>query len=68
MNKIVKELTQTEMSRKQFLQRIGLAALLITGLPALLKAITESHPQSASSIRSSGLKGYGETPYGGQKR
>gem|GEM_PF-458842 len=56
------QLLQTEMTRKQFLKRIGISLLALCGLPALLRIL--SGPSSTSQL--SDMYGYGDGNYGGR--
>lgn len=60
------ELLTRELSRKEFLQYIGLALLGITGILGVLKSL-QLHDGKISNQR--GIKtGYGSSTYGGKKQ
>ena len=59
MDSRFKDLLQTKMNRKEFLQYAGASLLAIIGVTGLLNSITKN----VGSKRSSG--GYGSSPYGG---
>jgi hypothetical protein len=61
----VNQLLQKEMDRKDFLRHIGVAAAIVIGIPALLKALSQL--QSGSATKSVSSFGYGSSPYGGNK-
>ena len=60
MKQEFEKLLQQEMSRKEFLQYVGSALLLVVGFGAILKAF-KIGPQEAS-------RGYGLSNYGGVKQ
>lgn len=57
----INELFSKEMTRKEFLQHIGGALLVLFGISGLMKALLGTQKQSASA-------GYGSSAYGGMKR
>ena len=57
----VKRLSQTSMTRKQFITRIGAAAVAVTALPHVLKALG-NHTESQKS------NGFGSGAYGGKPK
>lgn len=64
MKEQIDTLLSTEMSRKEFLQRIGSGMLILFGVSGLLKALTQ---QNTRGGRQQSL-GYGSSAYGGAKR
>lgn len=55
------ELLNKEMTRKEFLQHVGGAVLVMLGISGLIKALLGTQKPSASY-------GYGSSAYGGAKR
>lgn len=55
------DILQKEMDRKDFLKHVGIAAVALTGLTALLKVLSEQPTQKTQSL------GYGNSVYGGRK-
>lgn len=64
--KTIDQLLETEMDRKEFLKNVGIAAVVMTGATAALKAITPAVIQKKASP-SSVQFGYGQSPYGGDQ-
>lgn len=62
---MIKQQTQAllnkEMDRKDFLKHVGIAALLVTGVSAVLGGLGQVTRQSSSDRN----RGYGGSPYGG---
>jgi hypothetical protein len=58
MKQQIAELMNTEMTRKEFLQHVGAAILVVLGVSAMLGAL---QPRSSKN-------GYGSSAYGGTKR
>ena len=63
IKKQINQLLQKEMDRKDFLKHVGVAAIAVVGVPAVLKTLGQfgggSSNQQGSSV------GYGASAYGG---
>lgn len=59
----INDLLQKEMDRKDFLKHMGVAAVALIGVPAVIKALSQSSTQS--SAQSTKNMGYGLSAYGG---
>jgi hypothetical protein len=57
MNKTVAALLSQEMTRKEFLSKLGLALLALTGINSLIKLLSRPTPQQQET-------GFGSGPYG----
>ena len=57
----LKNLTQKEMTRKEFLLVLGLGIASILGFSGLIRLLTGKHPHQHIA------DGYGSTLYGGKK-
>lgn len=55
----IEELFSKEMTRKEFLQHIGAAALVVLGISGLLQALLGGQKQKQTAA------GYGSSAYGG---
>lgn len=62
MKNEMQELFSKEMTRKEFLQHIGAALLIMLGISGLIKALLGQQKQPSSTV------GYGVSAYGGIKR
>ena len=60
MKNQIAELMETEMTRKEFLQHVGAAILVILGVSSILEAL---RPRTSRRIGD-----YGASAYGGMKR
>lgn len=58
----IDQLFAKEMTRKEFLQHIGSAMLILFGISGLLKALTSQSTKRENSF------GYGSSAYGGLKK
>jgi len=58
----VNQLLSKEMDRKDFLKHVGIAAVAVAGVPAVLKALGHMGGGSSSAQQS---MGYGASTYGG---
>lgn len=56
----IEQLFSKEMTRKEFLQHVGAAALVVLGVSGLVNALQPKH--HARTL------GYGASAYGGQKK
>ena len=59
----INDLLQQEMDRKDFLKHMGVAAVALIGVPAVIKALSQSAAQP--SAQSAKNMGYGSSAYGG---
>lgn len=60
-------LMQKEMDRKDFLKHVGIAAVALTGISAILRVLSEQPTSVAPSSTSRRSFGYGSLPYGGPR-
>jgi arginine exporter protein ArgO len=60
-------LLNKEVSRKEFLQHVGIAILALIGVGGLLKTLSESSKNQLQQSSQSGF-GYGSGTYGGIKK
>lgn len=61
MKQEIEKLFQQEMTRREFLQYVGSAVLLMLGFSAILRAFKVGPKES-------NVKGYGASMYGGVRR
>jgi len=62
----MEELLSQSLTRREFITRLGVLLLGMTGIPSFLKTFgTDSSSVKAASTHSS--LGFGEGPYGGEK-
>jgi hypothetical protein len=61
MAKVIESILSQELDRREFLARVGATALTLLGIGGIIRAMTSSH----SPVRT---KGYGATPYGGDRK
>jgi len=59
------DLLQKEMDRKDFLKHMGVAAVALIGVPAVIKALTQATDSSTRSPSTKNSLGYGSSAYGG---
>ncbi len=59
--KMLQELLEKRLSRREFLTYVGAAIVAMTGVHAFLKTLTSQNKQNSSL-------GYGSGPYGGIKK
>jgi Trp operon repressor len=59
-NKIVDQVLQQKVTRREFLLYLGSTVLAITGVSGFLKNLSKQHPKGHSSF------GYGNSTYGGK--
>lgn len=52
MREGTKELLNKQMDRKEFIKHVGVAAAIIVGIPAVLKALSQIGGQSGSPVSS----------------
>lgn len=66
-NKFVEDLMSTPMDRKQFLQRVGVAAVGVLGANAVFSMLMEHHPElkKAKKNLAESSQGFGSGKYGG---
>jgi len=63
MKEQIDQLLHKEMSRKEFLQHIVSAALILFGISGILKALLQQQGKQGRSMSA----GYGSSAYGGAK-
>lgn len=64
MHKSISDIKHKEMDRKEFLQFVGAAILLVSGVAGLLKSLKSLPGSLGSSSSSNSSYGYGKSPYG----
>lgn len=67
MNKVVKELLEKPMDRKDFLKHVGVGALFVAGGGMIFNAIKLQQQADSKQLASNKSLGYGSSVYGGNK-
>jgi hypothetical protein len=62
MKSQIEELFNKEMTRKEFLQHVGAAVLVVLGISGLMQALLGSQKQKQTAA------GYGSSAYGGYSK
>lgn len=60
------ELLETEVSRKEFLQYVGIALLAVFGIGSLLQALTGAQSPKKLAVQPASTSSYGGANYGGR--
>lgn len=60
-------LLNTKMDRKDFLKRVAIGLVALTGITAITRAFVPARQQNVSQQTGSASNGYGTSVYGGTK-
>jgi hypothetical protein len=63
MGRLIRDLLDQPMNRREFLIRLGVVMITLTGISSVLRALVGSEGVSRAMPQRSG--GYGSSPYGG---
>ena len=65
MNKVIKKLSTTKLTRKEFLVYVGAIIIGILGIPSILELISKTNPKrKIVSLNKSKVRGFGSGAYG----